>query len=151
MRFTFYKDLSGMISWNKFDWNTSSVVIYPYTSLARRPSECQYGLIPPFPVFISYLSNMVYIISFSKSRTLSHIRIYKSTSSGKSNETTNYSQLLCPTGKFSRMLLESNEKILYETEVNTNALKAVLIKRRLTVLKIYLQIPHEIWTGFLMS
>ena len=35
------------------------------------------------------------------------------------------------------MLLESDEKILYETEVNTSALKAVLMKRRLTVLKIY--------------
>ena len=42
------------------------------------------------------------------------------------------------------MLLESDEKILYETEVNTSALKAVLMKRRLTVLKIYLQILDEI-------
>ena len=42
------------------------------------------------------------------------------------------------------MLLESDEKILYETEVNTSALKAELMKRRLTVLKIYLQILDEI-------
>ena len=34
------------------------------------------------------------------------------------------------------MLLESDEKILYETEVNARALKAVLMKRILTVFKI---------------
>ena len=42
------------------------------------------------------------------------------------------------------MLLESDEKILYETEVNARALKAVLMKRRLTVFKIHLQITEEI-------
>ena len=36
------------------------------------------------------------------------------------------------------------EQILYETEVNARALKAVLLKRRLTVFKIHLQIPEEI-------
>ena len=42
------------------------------------------------------------------------------------------------------MLLESDEKILYETEVNARALKAVLAKRRLTMFRIHLQIPEEI-------
>ena len=42
------------------------------------------------------------------------------------------------------MLLESDEQILYETEVNARALKAVLMKRILTVFKIHLQIPEEI-------
>ena len=42
------------------------------------------------------------------------------------------------------MLLESDEKTLYETEVNARALKAVLMKGILTVFKIHLQIPEEI-------
>ena len=41
------------------------------------------------------------------------------------------------------MLLESDEQILYETEVNARALKTVLMKRILTVFKIHLQIPEE--------
>ena len=45
-----------------------------------------------------------------------------------------------PTGNFTKMLLESDEQILYETEVNARALKAVLMKGILTVLKIHLQI-----------
>lgn len=49
-----------------------------------------------------------------------------------------------PTGNFTKMLLESDEQILYETEVNARALKAVLMKGILTVFKIHLQIPEEI-------
>ena len=49
---------------------------------------------------------MVYIFSFSKSRTLSHRHIYKSTSSGKSNETINNHNSSAPQENFQECYLK---------------------------------------------
>ena len=91
---------------------------------------------------MSYHIEFIYFLFQNQGRCHTYTSINRhfnvdSFKSGKRNETTNYSQLFCPTGNFTKMLLESDEQILYETEVNARALKAVLMKRILTVFKIH--------------